>query len=123
MTPPTDPEEYIKRLRMILFEMGYRDVEIWHHENQYRPDGTPVVASFGDEVPPAVWWKSGTLMGPSPCWACYQQAQADRDVGLRCVAGNCSNPQGPAEAPRELLIKAEDYSPRQRQKDDEWWRR
>jgi hypothetical protein len=127
MTNRQDPDKVIERLKMILAEMGYRDVEMWHHNGAYRPDGTPVIASFADDVPAAIWWKASTLMGPHSCWSCYldTHAQPGSDVGIRCSQGDCSNPGGPAEAPRELLIRKQEYQPpiQQGNIDNEWWRR
>lgn len=90
-------DEWIKRTRMALSEVGYQNVTLWEDATEF--EGCLVADIW--EVPAAIIWMAWKLTGvPCACWSC---ANAGRELGLSCWRGDCDSPDGPHYPPRHLL--------------------
>ena len=101
------PEEYERRVRICLAEVGYHDARIWI-------DGQGLLRNGGNLIPDALWWMACHLANPPlarACWTCWEESQRklkdwrlpDSSWAL-CRQGDCQHPEGPKTPPRELLL-------------------
>lgn len=108
-----EAEEYIRRVRLCLFEVGFRDVPINHHgvwldnglPNLATPTGIPVqIAYMAARL--AVIREFPDL--PQACYGCFRLAWTIQEAApaVSCRAGQCVT-GGPAWPSHEELLGAD----------------
>lgn len=105
-----EAEEYIRRVRLCLFEVGFRDVDIKHMG--WLPNGLPAIATYDQHVPTPLAYMAARLAiikdiegVPQCCYGCFKigyDTQSPEPARL-CRLGQC--PTGGPEWPshEELL--------------------
>lgn len=96
-------EEQIRRTRICLFEVGYRDIDI--EVIGKLPDGSPILGTAAP-LEPAIGYQVGVLLclsegRPMCCWSCWLDSNA---IAEDCRNGYCLHPEGPSRPPREKLL-------------------
>lgn len=100
-------EEQIRRTRICLAEIGLEDIDI--QQIGTRDDGIPIIGTSA-AIPPAIGWQVAHLLSQKEgvamcCWSCYiAEALGTPGRAAECRAGQCREPNGPQQPPREQLI-------------------
>jgi hypothetical protein len=111
-----DAEEYIRRIRLCLFEVGFRDVLIEH--KGWTEAGLPWVATYNQDVPVQLAYMAARLAViqdlpdvPQCCYGCFRLGFTLPPGGTvnppaECRSGNCVT-GGPAWPSHEELLGAD----------------
>lgn len=104
-----EAEEYIRRLRLCLFEVGFRDVKFTM--NGWLETGIPWVSTPGETVPVQLAYMAARLAVhdledfPAACYGCFRLSfeTQTNDAAAQCRCGTCvtGGPQWPDH--KELL--------------------
>jgi hypothetical protein len=109
-----DWPERLKRVQMALAEAGFPEEAKECTVGPSDADPTQSTVYIPREVPLAIIWQTAKVTGGThgviPCWACFiaTRERRNRQIALDCAAGNCRNPTGEKEPPRELLSQVID---------------
>jgi hypothetical protein len=108
--------EYIRRVRLCLFEVGFRDVQIDHVG--WAENGLPKLRTF-QTVPVELAYMAARLAViqdlpdvPAPCYGCFhltfetQQVNEDESAAAKCRQGQCVT-GGPDWPSHEELLGAD----------------
>lgn len=108
-----DAEEYVERLRLCLFEVGYRDVHFTIHG--WLETGLPWVSTPGEVVPVQLAYMAARLAimrdfpdVPASCYGCFRlsfETQSNKASAF-CRSGECVT-GGPAWPSHEELLGAD----------------
>lgn len=107
-----EAEEYIRRVRLCLFEVGFRDIPITHAG--WMDNGLPnLVTPVGIPTPIAYMAARLAIIRefpevPQACYGCFRVSWTIQDAGpnVSCRAGQCMT-GGPAWPSHEELLGAD----------------
>ena len=108
-----EQEEYVRRLRLCLFEVGFRDVKFTVHG--WLETGIPWISTPGETVPVQLAYMAARVAViqefpdlPAPCYGCFRESvlTLTQDAADSCRLGICVT-GGPRWPSHEELLGAD----------------
>ena len=107
-----EQEEYVRRLRLCLFEVGFRDVKFTVHG--WLETGIPWISTPGETVPVQLAYMASRLACHdlpvrAACYGCFRLSflTQSNDAAARCRSGEECVTGGPAWPSHEELLGAD----------------